>query len=440
MDVAKNVYRDLENKIEVIESPKYKELVNFSRNLCIPIHRWFDIKEGYSRDLIVNLVDRFGVRKGDFIMDPFAGSGTTLLAAKEKGINSLGFEINPFLAFLSKVKLTEFTIEEIGHLKKDLQKIARLDFKPSLTPPKLSISKKLFGERLEKLLMLKEYILSIPEPKKRDFFFLTFLSILEATSIAKKDGNGLKYPKNKVPAEVMPTFVKKAEEMLVDIETYKLKRAKTHLFQEDVRNLYDVLSGNYFLDRKDIIHNLSIREVPNFRNKISLVVFSPPYMNCFDYTEVYKMELWFGDFVTTYPELKRLREQTLVSHLNTTLAKRRLLRDKYVSTFVEMVSKKKLWNKKIPLMIEGYFEDMWKVLKGIYELLKKNHHCIIVVGNSAYGNIAIPTDLLLGNIGLEIGFEECKIEVARHLGTSSQQYKKINNKSMLRESLVVLKK
>ena len=101
---------------------------------------------------------------------------------------------------------------------------------------------------------------------------------------------------------------------------------------------------------------------------------------------------------------------------------------------------KDLWSRKIPYMIEGYFEDMRKTLKGLYELTKPDGYCIIVVGNSAYGNIAIPTDLILGNIGLNIGFKICNIEIARHLGTSSQQYKKINNRNMLRESLVILKK
>ncbi len=440
MNVIEKTYTELAKKIDVVERSEYKDLVNFSQNLNRPIHRWFDIKEGYSRDLILNLIDRFNIKKKGFIMDPFSGGGTTLLSAKEKGINSIGFEINPFLAFLSKVKLTNFKKDEIEDIEKELQKIKNIDFKPSLLPPKLSIVKKLFGERLDSLLMLKEYILSIPNSKKRDFFLLAFLSILEDTSIAKKDGNGLKYPKNKIPKKVMPTFFKKVEEMINDLKSTRTQKVRSYLFQEDVRKLYDLLMGSYISNKKDLVHNFDIKNIIKFKNKLSLVVFSPPYMNCFDYTEVYKMELWFGDFIKNYPELRTLREQSLVSHLNTKLTERSLLKNKYVDMFVETIKKQNLWNKKIPLMIEGYFEDMWKTLKGIYELLRKDHYCIIVVGNSAYGNIAIPTDLILGEIGLEIGFKKYHIEVARHLGTSSQQYKKINNKSLLRESLVVLRK
>jgi len=91
-------------------------------------------------------------------------------------------------------------------------------------------------------------------------------------------------------------------------------------------------------------------------------------------------------------------------------------------------------------MIQGYFEDMWLVLKGLYQFLSPNRYCVIVVGNSAYGNIAIPTDLLLGNIGIDMGFKSFEVEIARHLGTSSQQSRRVNEKNILRESLVILKK
>ena len=39
-------------------------------------------------------------------------------------------------------------------------------------------------------------------------------------------------------------------------------------------------------------------------SSIDGIIFSPPYANCFDYTEIYKLELWFGGFVKDYSELK----------------------------------------------------------------------------------------------------------------------------------------
>ena len=163
-------------------------------------------------------------------------------------------------------------------------------------------------------------------------------------------------------------------------------------------------------------------------------------MNCFDYSEVYKVELWFGNFINEYKNLKKLRRNSLRSHLNTNIEINESNFDKYILDIVNYIRSKKLWSNKIPLMILGFFADMEKTMNGLFKMLKKNGSCVIVVGNSAYGNVAIPTDLILCNLALKIGFKNCRIEVARHLGTSSQQLKSVKYKKLLRESIIILTK
>ena len=441
MKNLKHFYLELEKKGRIIDKPAYKNLVNFSTNLDKPIHRWFDVKEGYSRDLIINLIDRFDVQKKELIFDPFCGSGTTLLTAKEKGIDSIGFEINPFLAFLTKVKLNNYINKDILGLELAAKDIKEMSVKKSfISSPKLSISKKLFGSRLKTILAIKEYISQVPKNRIRDLLNICFLSILEDCSTSKKDGNGLKYPRNKIPKKVKSTFIKKLNQIIDDLKNTKDWRNKSFIFENDVRKLEDILKNKIDTNAIDLLNGFDINNFNTFKKKVSLAIFSPPYMNCFDYTEVYKVELWFGDFIKNYGELKKIREATLSSHLNQTLTERKKLDNEYVNIFTEAISKKELWNKRIPFMIQGYFEDMWLVLKGLYQLLSPKRYCVIVVGNSAYGNIAIPTDLILGDIGLGVGFKSFEVNVARHLGTSSQQYRKVNQRNILRESLVILKK
>ena len=63
-------------------SNKYKRLVNFDTNQNYPRHSWFDIKEGYSTDLVKNVLLDLKIKKQDgYIMDPFSGSGTSILAS-----------------------------------------------------------------------------------------------------------------------------------------------------------------------------------------------------------------------------------------------------------------------------------------------------------------------------------------------------------------------
>jgi uncharacterized protein YbgA (DUF1722 family) len=59
-------------------------------------------------------------KKGDIILDPFCGSGTTLIQSNEIGIHSIGVDISPFNAFISNTKLSKI---DIKLLENELSKI-----------------------------------------------------------------------------------------------------------------------------------------------------------------------------------------------------------------------------------------------------------------------------------------------------------------------------
>ena len=84
---------------------------------------------------------------------------------------------------------------------------------------------------------------------------------------------------------------------------------------------------------------------------------------------------------------------------------------------------------------------MAEVLAQLYIVLKPLGKCVIMVGNSAYGGVVIPTDALLAKIATGLGFKVEKLAVARPLTTSSQQRSALGErKEFLRESLLVLLK
>jgi len=400
-------------------SNKYKKLVNFDTNQNYPRHSWFDIKEGYSTDLVKNVLLDLNIKREDgYIMDPFSGSGTSVLASSILGYQSIGIEINPFLYFLSKIKCVNYT----NKFNLLLNNFKKLDIKKQTLSevPKLSISKKLFKNQLNEILRIKNWIKQIKDKNCKELFFCAYLCSLDKASFAKKDGNGLKYPKNKVPLKFKDVFVNNLEKFIEDTKKVKIDK-KPLIFQ-----------GNNL----QILNQRSFEK--KYRNKISLCVFSPPYANCFDYTEVYKTELWFGDFVKEYKDLRNLRNKTLSSHLNKTFTDVKILKE--VVPYIDKIKIKKLWSKKIINMLINYFYEMDILLSKLNTLIRKNGKCVIVVGNSSYGNVAIPTDEILKNLGRKNGFKNNYIIQARKLGTSSQQFKKIDNLNMLRESLVVLSK
>ena len=92
-------------------------------------------------------------------------------------------------------------------------------------------------------------------------------------------------------------------------------------------------------------------------------------------------------------------------------------------------------------MIKGYFDDMNKIIEKCFKLSRKGALCAIVVANSGYKGVIIPTDLLLAESAEEIGYKVEKIIHARDIRSSSQQMKELQKKhGLMRESIIILRK
>ena len=81
----------------------------FKHNQQKPIHRWFSYVEGFSGDFVQKTFEDFKIKPDSVVLDPFSGSGTTLTESSLAGIQSYGYDINPFLTYVSKIK-TNFSI------------------------------------------------------------------------------------------------------------------------------------------------------------------------------------------------------------------------------------------------------------------------------------------------------------------------------------------
>src|SRR4051794_2321305 len=69
-----------------------------------PFVGWYQLPESYSLPLVQDYMARYDVGPGQTVLGPFAGAGTTLLAAKLAGVNAVGLEVNPFLSWAAGIK------------------------------------------------------------------------------------------------------------------------------------------------------------------------------------------------------------------------------------------------------------------------------------------------------------------------------------------------
>lgn len=401
---------------------------NFVYSADFARHRWFNYKEGFSPVLVDRIFQEYNLTDDSVVSDPFAGAGTTLAVAKAKGIKSIGFEVNPFAAFITKVKTDDYQPEDFTLFAELLEALGKIDSDEERPLPENDYLRRIFdSEMLLVQLNIRHFIEEQAECKAKQLLYFAWLCTLENCSLFRKAGNGLK-KKTKPPVYTAGGAFEFALNMI---------RQKGAAIMED-----------YSPDDNGPIPALYVESAVNIgeraeKSSIDLVLFSPPYANCFDYTKIYYLELWFGGFVNSAADQKSIRMKSVRSHCHATWP------DRYTDfhlpelndELLPLLREQKLWTDRIPDMLNGYFADMEEILKQIHATLKPGGHCAIVVSNSAYAGVIVPTDLFLAMIAERLGFEVEEIEVERLIITSSQQYKKTEHlRKYLRESIVKLKK
>ena len=415
------IIKNLSNKYVVIDGGMYEKLVNFQTNLSSPKHGWYDYKQGYSEELVKHIILMSKPRKEYYVLDPFCGVGTTNLAAQSMGLKSIGIDVNPMAVLATQLKTHKFSVDEITTLEYLIDTFKLSENEDDISGGKV-IETSFTKDVLSTLLKIKYFVESQKPSFIQKFFRLALISILDKCSLKVKDGNGLKFKKNYKPIpNLVELYLDKCKLMLKDIKI-----------------------ANYEPECKCVLGSMLLNETYNGLKDypVDLCVFSPPYANCFDYCEVYKLELWIGGFVKSYGDFKKYRSMALRSHVNSKFDHSIKFSNPEINTIATLISAFNIWNKNIPDMLRGYFDDMKLLLTNVFSMLNEGGKCYIVVANSAYKGILVPTDMLLADIAEKIGYKVNAIHVARKIRSSSQQMKGLYETydNLMRESIIELTK
>lgn len=434
------VFKSLEINAPIINADSFSSQVHFQNAYQTPVQRWFPYREGYSTRLVNAFLKELKITGNVF--DPFSGSGTTLLAARTNNLNSFGMDVNPISVLVAKVENTKYSDSDIENLNFEIGKLKEVSKSNEIFKTSFNLADKIFNaDILQSLLQLKYHIKNIQNDKIQNLFFVAWLSIIEEVSNIKKEGNGIKYKNRKRTLNGYINIDKDVWEKQVFPED-KFSFVKTKLTNHldiiflDIKNNY----GN--CEKEPEVFKESCLEFDNFiSDDIHFTFFSPPYCNCFDYFEIHKVDLWLGDFVNNKEEFKLLRNTGFRSNTNSLNYKPIIYKNENIERLISLFDSEKLWNKRIPSVVRGYFDDTHTLLNKLYQQTVTGGYVGIVVGNSAYSGVIIPSDVIIADIAKEIGFKVQNIFVTRHLTTSSQQKQELEIlKNYLRESIVLLKK
>jgi hypothetical protein len=106
---------------------------------------------------------------------------------------------------------------------------------------------------------------------------------------------------------------------------------------------------------------------------------------------------------------------------------------------LEELRKVKGGKKSYDLMVSGYFNDIYLILRDVFRVMKKNSYALFILGDSAPYGVHIPTDELIGQLGVAVGFADYNIEELRKRGGKWKDNPQRHTVA-LRESIVTLEK
>lgn len=397
-----------------------RRLVTYVPNKTLPVYNWFKFKEGFSRQLVAELAAQFELTKRDFVFDPFAGCGTTLLTCKELGIRAAGIDVLPTSAFVAKVKL--FDWPDLDELLRAVQRLMDARFhEPSITWPNVRIINLAFTQDVQaQILFFKEEIEKF-KPPIRDFLMLGLLSIIETVSRTSKDGQ----------------FLRLVEKLIPPV-------------RDALRGILSTMISDLSLQHQTLFKNGKVRVTASagdarddvwarkYSNRVAAIITSPPYLNRYDYSRTYALELCLLT-VKSHREMVDVRHSLLRSHVESREHVGKEIKLPALDEVLTELAKKDLNNNRLPVMVKGYFEDMNLVIKNMATALKPGGQVALVVANAQFAGENVPVDLMLSELAEGHNLSTEDIWVTRFKGNSSQQMA-VYGRRPVRESIVFWKK
>ena len=348
--------------MNLIDHTALGELSTFVPNKNEPVYDWFYYKEGYSKKLVDLILGEF--RPRGLVLDPFAGVGTTLLACKQQGLPSVGFDPSPLAVFASRVKLADYDVDALRAAVRQVTEYKTVPGRTDVGKPSQLVKRAFAPRVLEDVASRREAILGgFEDEAVRNFLMLGLINASMKCSHAYKDGAVIKFTKDAVPPlNVM--LRRTLYKMVDDVRGFKATPAKAEARLGDAREI----------------------DLPDA--SVSAVITSPPYLNKIEYSKVYsiELELFFQTLGVRDYEKRSLHsyfgmQADIADYKNPALAA------------------------DDPLEAYAYFMDMERVLDGLQRVCAPGARLAIVIGQGCYPDRVIKSDEILAAMAERKGFE-----------------------------------
>lgn len=322
------------------------------------------------------------------VLDPMAGSGTTLVSARARGYQAIGCDTDPLALLITRGWCSDINQAKVNRLANlVLNKATALD---SNTPPgdaypsymDLETRKFLdywFDETNRcQLTALSNSISSLDDSSEKTLLWCAFSRLI----ITKKSGVSL------------------AMDVSHSRPHKKYEKAPLQAFDKFLRAVDYVTQKAPFVHNSGaptaIIRQADARSLPFDNQSIDVVITSPPYLNAIDYVRGHKFTLvWMGHSIA---ELRSLRSSNIGSERSGNFRET----DQF-SKVIERMVDAKLDHKHFQLVM-NYVLDMDRVISECRRVLTKNGQAVFVIGDSNVGGVFVKNSEGLISLANRNGF------------------------------------
>lgn len=451
------------------ETDKFsRRIVSFQANKIEKLHSWVKYREGFSAQLVEILLADLDVHPGQVVLDPFAGSCTTLLEAKLHGVDAIGIELLPHchLAWEAKCRAFDYDLDELDFVRRLIREVEPP--KAQHPFPHLTITESAFPPESEQAIVAYALwcsALGVSEATQT-LYRAALMSILEEVSYTRKDGQYLRWDAR---ADKMAqrrngrTTAQPERRRGIDKgELPTVRQALLRKLDGIIRDVAELQQQPPPPSSQLLIQGSSLSVLPTLDpNSFDAVITSPPYANRYDYTRTYALELAFLNVNDAIFQLRQnmlsctVENKSKVHELRTVYAElgrdddyERIMRVIQSNAVLNEVNaalrtramRGEINNSGVLRMIDQYFSELAFVFAELHRVCRPGAQVAFVNDNVRYAGEVIPVDLISSDLAQQLGFVPEKVYVLpQRKGNSSQQMGKFGRRE-LRKSITVWRK
>jgi hypothetical protein len=381
--------------------------------------RWLTYKEAFSPALVREVLDCWGSVDGA-LLDPFAGSGTSLLVAVERDMPAIGVELLAYPQWAAQTMLSARSASA-DQLRRTYTRAIRVAIRQDHGPTRryLAAPAATWALSAEVANALGTLCSALPprgSSTEADLAHLALLSVVESVSQSVKDGSSLRHRSSKREGRTVRPGRKDERPSRSDV--FERFRTAASAIVDDLPKLP---SG----EASATVLRADARELPLENESVGCVVFSPPYPNRYDYAAVYQLELAVGEFVSTQDDLRDVRRSLLRSHFESPAPRSPAFTEPAVVEVLRSVAQAGAHNPSAAgrtlRMLVGYFDDMRTVIDEIARVSRAGAPAACVISTQTYFGVAVPTDLLVAALARRSGLLVDGLWVLRKKRVAVQQ-------------------